>query len=148
MYDNILCCHHNLSIMYDNILCCPQNLTIVLDNILCCPQNLTIVYDNILCCHQNLTVVYDNILCCSQNLTVVYDKILRTLKKMPTDASYRRHTEVIIQERLGHVKAVSITMNHSLYSARLRFYHNKHHITYAQCINQTAMTFFHLEIPH
>ncbi|KAI0212786.1 NADH dehydrogenase [ubiquinone] 1 alpha subcomplex subunit 5 [Lamellibrachia satsuma] len=51
-----------------------------------------------------------------KNLTVVYDKILRTLKKMPADASYRRHTEVIIQERLGHVKAVSITMNHSLYS--------------------------------
>ncbi|MRA75746.1 hypothetical protein GH890_30300, partial [Bacillus thuringiensis] len=40
-----------------------------------------------------------------KNLMVVYDKILRTLKKMPADTAYRRHTEVIIQERLGHVKA-------------------------------------------
>merc|ERR1711862_246563 len=39
-----------------------------------------------------------------KTLTVLYDKILRTLEKMPENAAYRKHTELIIQDRLGAIK--------------------------------------------
>ena len=41
-----------------------------------------------------------------QTLTVLYDKILRTLQKMPEDATYRKNTQVIIEDRLIAVKSV------------------------------------------
>ncbi|CAH1170866.1 unnamed protein product [Phaedon cochleariae] len=40
-------------------------------------------------------------------LGVLYSKILRTLQKMPQDAAYRRHTEIIINERAQILKSNS-----------------------------------------
>ncbi|XP_005112684.1 NADH dehydrogenase [ubiquinone] 1 alpha subcomplex subunit 5 [Aplysia californica] len=40
-----------------------------------------------------------------QTLKVLYGKILSQLKKMPTEAAYRRNTELIVNERLAAVTA-------------------------------------------
>merc|ERR1711964_606082 len=40
-------------------------------------------------------------------LKVLYDKILRTLQKMPEDATYRTNTEQIVQHRLALVNSES-----------------------------------------
>lgn len=40
------------------------------------------------------------------SLTVLYEKILRTLDKMPDQASYKQHTKKIVEERFAHVKTV------------------------------------------
>lgn len=41
-------------------------------------------------------------------LTALYGKILRALSKMPSDASYRKYTEQIVNDRLKHVQTVRI----------------------------------------
>ncbi|CAO1327115.1 unnamed protein product [Diamesa serratosioi] len=38
-------------------------------------------------------------------LTALYGKILRALSKMPSDASYRKYTEQIVNDRLRHVQS-------------------------------------------
>ncbi|CAL1532976.1 unnamed protein product [Lymnaea stagnalis] len=40
-----------------------------------------------------------------QTLRALYSKILSNLQKMPASAGYRKHTEQIINQRLGLVKA-------------------------------------------
>ena len=40
-------------------------------------------------------------------LGVLYNKILRVVQKMPSDAAYRKHTEVIVNERNKIAQAVS-----------------------------------------
>ena len=40
-------------------------------------------------------------------LTALYGKILRALAKMPQDASYRKYTEQIVNDRLKAVQTVS-----------------------------------------
>jgi NADH dehydrogenase (ubiquinone) 1 alpha subcomplex subunit 5 len=41
-------------------------------------------------------------------LTALYGKILRALAKMPQDASYRKYTEQIVNDRLKAVQTVSL----------------------------------------
>lgn len=43
-------------------------------------------------------------------LGVLYNKILRVVQKMPADASYRKHTEVMINERNSIILAVSAVL--------------------------------------
>jgi NADH dehydrogenase (ubiquinone) 1 alpha subcomplex subunit 5 len=40
-------------------------------------------------------------------LTAIYGKILRALTKMPADATYRKNTELIVNDRLKAVQTVS-----------------------------------------
>lgn len=40
-----------------------------------------------------------------KTLSILYGKILSVLQKMPESASYRKHTHVLISERLAAVKA-------------------------------------------
>lgn len=43
---------------------------------------------------------------CFQTLKLLYGKILRDLKKFPEASTYRKHTEEIVNHRLGHVESV------------------------------------------
>jgi len=40
-----------------------------------------------------------------KSLSIIYTKILSVLQKMPESATYRKHTQVLIAERLAAVKA-------------------------------------------